>query len=107
MLKRLNAGAVPVGALRAAIAAAPLALVAAVMPAAHAESDYDTPPAESGSMNSSVQLNEPLPGCLRAVPWDDFFLAHVTVYNECDRTYRFRIVWEGATDSQCITLRPG
>ncbi|MFC5288692.1 hypothetical protein ACFPM7_16670 [Actinokineospora guangxiensis] len=47
------------------------------------------------------------PQCLHTRTWDTFFHAYVEVKNTCQDTQRFRIRWEGASDSQCITLVPG
>ena len=48
-----------------------------------------------------------LPDCLHTRTWDDWHHAYVEVHNTCSTAYRFRIAWEGATDSQCWTLHPG
>ena len=48
-----------------------------------------------------------LPSCLHTKIWDNWVYAYVEVTNACQETHRFRIRWEGASDSQCVTLAPG
>ncbi|MGH3907655.1 MAG: hypothetical protein ACRDTE_26270 [Pseudonocardiaceae bacterium] len=48
-----------------------------------------------------------LPHCLTTKTWDGPWYANVKVTNNCSKQYRFQIIWDGATDSQCITLKPG
>ena len=47
------------------------------------------------------------PSCLVTRTWDNLVYAYVEVTNTCGGPERFRIEWENATDSQCITLSPG
>jgi hypothetical protein len=57
------------------------------------------------SVSANAETARP-PDCLSTTTWDGPIYAYVKVVNRCGSHQRFRVIWEGATDSQCVTLAP-